>query len=430
MQDLADSEAPIGGASEGLSRIGAADIVVGIPTYNNLATVTRAVAAAMTAPAEGLPLGRLVIVQADGGSRDGTVERVRETVGEQIPLLQTEYPLYPADRLAAPLAGVVGRREAAYRIFRFARQLGAKVCVMLDAEVESVEPNWVGRLAGPVLEGNVDLLVPWYRRHKFDGLINSGIISPLARTLFGKRLRQSSGADLALSSQLMDFHLAQSAASDGKPPSILDPWSAIAAVTHGYRVGQCFLGPRVARPRDDAPDLSGVLRLALGDVFSLMEQTAAMWQKVRGSEAVAWFGPPPEFEPDTAEFSRKPMINAFLRGCQDLLEIWKLVLSPAILVELRRMEKRSDDDFRMTDELWARTVYDFALAYHMRVMSRDHVLQAIAPLYLGWAASFTGEVQAASGPQVEERLDRLAAQFEAEKRYLISRWRWPDRFNP
>jgi hypothetical protein len=31
---------------------------------------------------------------------------------------------------------------------------------------------------------------------------------------------------------------------------------------------------------------------------------------------------------------------------------------------------------------------------------------------------------------VEERIERLALAYEAQKPYLISRWRWPDRFTP
>ena len=124
------------------------------------------------------------------------------------------------------------------------------------------------------------------------------------------------------------------------------------------------------------------------------------------------------------------MLDSYRQGCHDLLEIWKLVLPPATLLELRRMERHTEADFRFPDELWARVVYDFALGYHLRVMGRDHLLQAITPLYLGWAASFAGEMQEAAGAEVEERLERLSMQFEAQKRYLISRWRWPDRFNP
>jgi hypothetical protein len=75
-------------------------------------------------------------------------------------------------------------------------------------------------------------------------------------------------------------------------------------------------------------------------------------------------------------------------------------------------------------------VFDFALGYRLRTMNRDHLLRAFTPLYLAWAASFATEMQEARADEAERRLEALCLAFEAEKPYLISRWRWPDRFNP
>ena len=86
--------------------------------------------------------------------------------------------------------------------------------------------------------------------------------------------------------------------------------------------------------------------------------------------------------------------------------------------------------FRMPDDVWARIVYDFMLAYHQRVFNRDHLVSALAPLFSGWVASFVGELQDATPVESEERLERMCLRFESEKPYLISRWRWPDRFSP
>ena len=84
----------------------------------------------------------------------------------------------------------------------------------------------------------------------------------------------------------------------------------------------------------------------------------------------------------------------------------------------------------MADELWARSVYDFALAHRLRTISRDHLLRAVTPLYLGWVASYALEMENASARAAEQRFERLGQAFEANKGYLVSRWRWPDRFNP
>jgi hypothetical protein len=145
---------------------------------------------------------------------------------------------------------------------------------------------------------------------------------------------------------------------------------------------------------------------------------------------VPCFGPPAETEAGGADFQRKAMIDSFRHGCKDLIEIWRLIFPPAALLDLRRMERQPDGEVRFGDDLWARIVYDFALGYHLRTMRREHLLPAFTPLYLGWAASFTGEMRDATGTEVEARLERLSSEFETQKKYLISRWRWPDRFSP
>ena len=84
----------------------------------------------------------------------------------------------------------------------------------------------------------------------------------------------------------------------------------------------------------------------------------------------------------------------------------------------------------MPDDLWARIVYDFALAHRMRTISRDHLLKSMTPLYLAWVASYARALGKAGEATAQEKLERLGDAFESCKSYLVSRWRWPDRFNP
>jgi glucosylglycerate synthase len=100
------------------------------------------------------------------------------------------------------------------------------------------------------------------------------------------------------------------------------------------------------------------------------------------------------------------------------------------LFELRKLSRLPADQFRMPDELWVRIVYDFALAHRLRTISRDHLLRSLTPLYLGWVASYARDLQTSGASSPERRLEQLGVAYEAEKSYLVSRWRWPDRFNP
>ena len=74
------------------------------------------------------------------------------------------------------------------------------------------------------------------------------------------------------------------------------------------------------------------------------------------------------------------------------------------------------------DELWVGVVYDLAIAYHRRVITREHILQSMAPLYMGRVASFVTENISANPALVEERIENLCISFEEQKPYLIERW--------
>ena len=126
------------------------------------------------------------------------------------------------------------------------------------------------------------------------------------------------------------------------------------------------------------------------------------------------------------------MLDSFHLAYTNLQEIWSLVLPPNSLLGLKKLSLLPPSAFRMADPLWARIVYDFALAYRLRTLNRGHLLGALTPLYLAWAASHLLQTDGAAPDSIapEQHIQALAAAFEAEKPYLVSRWRWPDRFNP
>jgi hypothetical protein len=88
------------------------------------------------------------------------------------------------------------------------------------------------------------------------------------------------------------------------------------------------------------------------------------------------------------------------------------------------------EQFRMPDDLWVRIVFDFALGHHLRIINRDHLLKSMTPLYLAWVASYAQGLASAGAATLDQTLERLSDAYESGKPYLVSRWRWPDRFNP
>ena len=281
-------------------------------------------------------------------------------------------------------------------------------------------------MAEPVLNHGFDLAVPLYARRKFDSLINIGIVYPLTRAVYGARLQYPMATDLALSAKLMELCLQPSAPAGQPQPG----WITTKAVCAGMQICQVHRGvpppPIVSEPTD----LSASLAQVLSALFLDMERNASVWQKVRGSQPVRTFGQPAPVVDESASVDVHDMIEIFQRGCKDLLDIWAMALSPATLLDLKKLARASVDQFHQSDALWVHVLYDFLLGHRQRVISREHLLRAMTPIYLGWVATYALEVQNSSPDMVDDRIERLCAEFEELKPYLLSRWRWPDRFNP
>jgi hypothetical protein len=166
----------------------------------------------------------------------------------------------------------------------------------------------------------------------------------------------------------------------------------------------------------------------VGSLFADLEGRAARWQRTRGSVAVPCFGALSGVAaPLASSVDIDRLIESYRLGYRELRDIWTWVLPPRTIVDLRKLVDGSRAQFRLDDELWARVVYDFALGYRLRVLPRDHLLRSLVPLYSGWLASFILQIRDLGTEAADERVEGLAAAFEAQKPYLISRWRWPER---
>jgi hypothetical protein len=298
----------------------------------------------------------------------------------------------------------------------------AKICVLLQGDMALLHPDALQCLISPIVEKGCELVVPVYPSGKFDGLLNHSILAPLTRSLYGKRVRYPLPQDLSCSSRMFT-RIAEAQSTS----SLL--WPSVLAAFGEYQTCQVNVdASHVAQT--EGLDLSTVLTSLVGAAYSEMETYAAQWQRVRGSQPTATWGAVAVQTEDGEPIDAKPLVDSFLLGSHNLQEVWGLVLPPVTLLELKKLSRLSPEAFRMPDELWVRIVYDFALAHRLRKISRVHLLGALTPLYLGWVASYVQEVAKASPFAAEQRLEQLARSFEEGKPYLLSRWRWPDRFNP
>ena len=402
-----------------------ADIVIGIPSYNNGRTITRVVQAAYAGLAKYFPQFTAVVVNSDGGSKDNTREAVLSARVEDQHLLLLSTPLVAAHRLSFPYHGVPGKGSAFRLVFQLAAELEAKACAVVDSDLRSITPEWIDLLLRPILFAGYDFVAPYYHRHKYDGTITNSIVYPLTRALYGQRVRQPIGGEFGLSNRLIKRYLQRDDWETDVARFGVDIWMTTIALAEGFRVCQSFLGAKLHDAKDPSSDLTAMLAQVVGSVFMLMQEYQNVWWTRTGSQPVELFGFRYDVGLDPIEVNVERMLAAFVRGCRELGEIWAAAVEPDTFAGIQALGQQAASgarDFHLEDELWARVVLDFACSHNRRRVAGGHLIRSLTPLYLARVASFVGETRTLVPDQVEEKIEQLCLTFEALKPYLIEHW--------
>jgi hypothetical protein len=412
-------------ALSAVDALGRVDIVVGIPSFNNARTIGHVVEATHAGLAKYFPRMRTLIVNSDGGSNDGTQGIVTGLHMPTDEMLLISHPVFPVNRLTIPYHGIPGKGSAFRCVFGVADMLGAKACAVVDSDLRSINPEWIQLLVAPILEHGYDYVAPFYLRHKYDGTITNNIVYPLTRALYGQRVRQPIGGEFGVSGRLVSHYLTKPVWDSDVARFGIDIWMTTTAICDRFRVGQSYLGTKLHDAKDPGADLSQMLVQVLGTVFSLMETYQTVWAGTVGSADTTLMG----FrfavgvEPIGVDLGR--MVDLFRSGVENLADVWRPVFNSDDLRALGRLALQDVGAFQLPDDLWVRVVYDLAVAYHHRVIDRQHLIRSSLPLYMGRVASFVREVEELDALAVEERLERLCRQFEDAKPYLLDRWGRP-----
>src|SRR4030067_2316981 len=179
------------------------DILVGIASYNNAKTIGHVVKAVDAGLAKYFPDKRALIVNSDGGSKDGTQDIVRSATHDYACIVLSP-PIYPIHRISMPYNGIPGKGSAFRALFRTAVELNAEACCVVDADLRSITPEWIELLLSPVIQKGFDFVAPLYSRHKYDGTITNSIVYPVTRTLYGRGGGQPIGVGFGFSGQMAE----------------------------------------------------------------------------------------------------------------------------------------------------------------------------------------------------------------------------------
>ena len=443
-----------------IARLGKADIMVGIPSFKNAATIGYVVRAAQAGLVQYFPDLHPVVVNADAGSPDGTGRVVIETEPpdyiEQILLVRPTNKLERVSLTYPEIDGVGGKGAALRTIFEIAAALEVQALVVVDSDLRSIVPEWIELLAGPILKGGYDFVSPLYARYKFDGTITNTVTYPLTRALYGHRIRQPIGGDFGVSGDLVKHYLSL----DDWTPDVskfgIDIWMTTSALTAGFAVCQTRLGAKIHDPKDPGSDLGPMFRQVVGTILRLADRYQASWLPISGSHDVPAYGFERIIEPPPLEVNTLRLLSEFHAGSLTLADSWRAMLAPetaATVLELAAEAGRLGDQahsrlgiggdvasttattqemadavaaFHFPDDVWARVIYDLVVAARDAGPNVETMVAALVPIYFGRVGSFVVENRHVDTADAEERVERQAREFELLKPYLVDRWRAMD----
>ena len=406
-----------------LMSVGEVDLLVAIPTYNNASTVAQTIQIIEDSYQQNFIRDRVVILNVDGGSSDQTSETILNMNGRKGGAHRGITSLRTVHRVTTQYGRAPSQGMALRTVLAAADLLRAKSCAIVSPATTNLDPSWIANLLRPAYRQDFAFVAPVYARSRFQGLLARNLLYPMSRAVFGLRIRELYADEWGFSERLATQCLGQNIWNHEAIRARPEAWMAVSAICSGMKCCQSFLGPKAPPPPGSGPDIVEAIRQTVGNLFWCFETFQEHWLDRTGSEAVPTFGPEHDLTPEDKPSSQEKAFDLFRTGVRGLDSVLSSILTPDTHEQLREIAGHEPEKFHFSSGLWVRTLYEFAAAYHRTVIARDHILQALVPLYRGHLYSFLLEHGESSSDEIEADSETLCLEFERQKPYLIERWK-------
>ena len=395
-----------------LQELGPVDILVGIPSFKEADNIGYVVEQCSLALRGRFPSHRSVILNVDNHSPDNT-RAAFLSAQHGVPLLYISTP-----------EGVLGKGNNLFNLFNAALLLGARAVVTVDADLKSIEPRWIQRLASPILENHCDFVGPLYLRNEYDGTITNHICYPLIYALLGRDLRQPIGGDFAISAGLTRHLLGQEWAESARHYGI-DIFLTLQAVLGNFKLGQAALGAKIHKP--SAPKLGPMFTQVVSTLFALLASNKQLWFEKNGARPVPLFGDDSPATPQELAVDYKTIKKTVIGQYQSSRSSLADYLTTDNFNKVE--EIIGNGRMRVGSRLWTRIVYDllYSFDYSSDYSSRESaVVESLKPLFFARVASFFRSTLDLDHQACEDRIRSQAREFRKSRRYLKSKYEMMD----
>jgi hypothetical protein len=380
------------------------DVVVGVCTKNCADTVASVIKTVDRGLARFFPEKRSLIIVSDGFSTDGTQEKART--------VETETEI-----VVTPQNGGPGKGNGVRTILEIARDRGAAAVALVDGDLTSIEPDWIESLVSPIITGN-DLVVPYYLRHHYDGVITNQIAYPLTNVLFGVGVRQPIGGEYGISSRLLERLLQHELFPEDFG---IDIFITLVATSEQMRVVEAVLGVKEHESTKQYADpdklLVPMFYQVVGTLFRLINYYRDHIKNVRGIQPVERLGDMPDKRPGKITVDQEDLYRRFQEKYTELMGDNAAFLG-SLREELDRVAASKLDRYSFPLDLWVRAVYRAINAFSV---SEDlRVLDALRVLWQGRFLSLVRETEGMSGDEAESYIQQQLSTFEKHRSALYN----------
>lgn len=386
-------------------KIKEADIIVGIPSYNEAETISFVVEQSALGLKKYFPKKNSIIINLDHESPDGTKQAFFNAKSD-IPRI---YISTGKD--------IKGKGRNFYNLFSISQKLKAKVIIVFDADLRSIRPNWVKKMAGPILNGS-DYVTPYYIRCKTDATITNHLVYPLIYGLFGWNVRQPIGGDFSFSSKMVDYWLNQEWPETAYKFGI-DIFMTSGAFLSKAKISQVNLGSKLHNLSN--PKLGPMFYQVTETFFKIIADNLDKIKNTNEVNNVSILGgkslPILANENPDEELFR----SIFWDNLDDHWELIKNVIKEPVRNKfIKDIEKK---EVAINLKIWTKIVYDFLNAYCKQDYDRSELIKALGCLYFGRIVSFYKDNGKCTPEGIEKEVVKRAKYFYKQRNYFLKKSR-------
>lgn len=204
----------------------------------------------------------------------------------------------------------------------------------------------------------------------------------------------------------------------------IDIWMTTVAIARRFKACQTFLGsPKSHRAKDPSKDLGPMFTQVIKTCFDLMIDFEYLWKDTVESwpSSIFGFGLGVEEKPPSVSVDTASLHKSFVSGFEQYQKVWKKIIPQPELIELHKIKKIPPEKLYYPSDLWARILFNFAIAYRNNEISREQIVESMIPFYHSRILSFVNTTDRMGIKECEEYFESINRVFENEKYYLIQR---------